>query len=101
MIAITGDGAADDPRRIRLEPDVAESPLFQCADLEVLDEHVGLLYELREDVLAGLLYTSDAADALVAVDAKVVGRFLFRKGGPPASRVISRSAWLHLDSHNR
>ena len=45
--AVAGDRAAHHARRVRLEPVVGEAPLLERAELEVLDQHVGLARSAR------------------------------------------------------
>src|SRR5690606_31726264 len=72
--AVTGDRAAYHPRRIRLEPLVAETPLLERPDLEVLDENVALRDELRQDFLTRLARHVERHRALVAVHPEKVRR---------------------------
>ena len=95
--AVTGNRTTHHARRIGLEPVVVETPLLQRADLEVLDQHVGLADQPGQHFLTGLHRHVQRDRSLVAVDAEVVRRFTGGKRRPPAARVVARAGRFDLD----
>ena len=78
---------------------VAEAVFGERADLEVLDQDIGLGDQLQRDLLALLLADIQRDRALVAVDADEVGAFLGagHERGREAARVVAGARPLDLD----
>ena len=80
-----------------LEPVVAETPLLERADLEVLDQHVALRDQPGEDLLPRLHRHVERHRALVAVHAEEIRGLLLRERRAPGARVVARARRLDLD----
>src|SRR5205085_3815494 len=77
--AVAADRAADDARRVLLQPVVAEAPFLQRAELEVLHQDVTLADELGQYVLTRFYRHIERDRALVAVQSKKVRGLTFEK----------------------
>src|SRR3990167_2443587 len=76
---------------------IADAPALQRADLEVLDQHVGVRQQLENDLAPFGLGQVDHDIALVAVQAVVVGRrAVVGKGWAPGAGLVA-SGRLDLD----
>ena len=95
--AIAGDRAAHHLGRVRFEPRVAKAPFFQRAELEVVDQNVGLLDQPGENLLPRRGGQIDGQRTLVAVDAQKIGRFACRERRAPAAGVVAGTRRLDLD----
>ncbi len=97
--------AEDQARVARLQTFIVEAVSLQSADLEVLDQHIGLRRELPHQRLAGGRCDVDGKRALVAIGAEEVRRiarvasvFVLQPGRSPCAGVVARGR--PLDLHN-
>src|SRR5581483_4718320 len=96
-LAESGDRAVDEARMLRRQRRVVEAELRQRAGAEVLDEHVGVRDEPREDraPLGPLEVERDAL--LVAVDAHEVRALPVHERWSPGARVVALARLFDLD----
>ena len=89
--AEAGDAGMDQPRELRCQHVVvADAPLFHRAGLEVVDQHVGRLEQLQQDVAALRLGEVERDRALVAVDAGEIGGNTFGvERRPPGAGLVA------------
>ena len=87
--AVAGDRAAHHARRVALEPGVVEAPFVERAELEIVDQHVGLGDQPRQDLLPGRARQVERDRALVAVDAEEIRRLAVGERRAPAAGVVA------------
>ena len=98
------NGAIHQPRIDGLQAVVVQSVLFQAAQLEVLQHHVGLRRQPTHDVLAFRLGDIDRNGALVPVGTQIIGShrsilslIILDPWRPPAPSIVAGPRALHLD----
>ena len=80
-----------------LEPCVAETPLFERAQAEVVDENVGLCDQARENFLSRRHRHVERKRTLVAVDAEEIDGVAGEKRRAPGASVVTALWRLDLD----
>ena len=95
--AIASDRAAHRARRMGLEPGIGEAPFRQGAELEIIDDHVGLLDQAGEHLLAGGHRHVQRHRALVAVGAEEIGGLAGHERRSPAAGIVAAAGRLDLD----
>src|SRR5439155_25965046 len=104
VLAEPGDRAIDESRIPRGDALVIEAVLRKTADFVILDQHVGFLREIADDLLAIECREVDGDGELAAIAAKVIRGFArVAPGGvlevrrPPRARVVAGVRTLDLD----
>ena len=80
-----------------VEPRVGKAPLFQRAEAEIVDQHVGLLDQAGENFLPRRHRHVERERTLVAIDAEKIGRLAADEGWPPGAGVVAGAGRLDLD----
>ena len=80
-----------------LEPGVRETPLLQRAQLEVINQHVGLCDQVGENLLPRGYRHVERQRTFVTVDAKEIDGVAGEKGRPPGAGVVAGFGRLDLD----
>src|SRR5207245_11417588 len=100
--AVAGEGAAQEARRMPLEPSVGEAPSLERAQPESVDENVGLSDQAGEDFLSRRNRHVERQRALVAVDAEEVDGLAGDEGRSPVAGIVAfvrRLAFDDLGAH--
>src|SRR5258708_2163243 len=101
-LAETGDGTVDETRTGRREARIVEPEFLQAADLEVLDQHIGLRRKLTHDAFAVLALEIAFDRALATVGRVEIGSaeialLAFDERRSPSARIVTGLLALDLD----